>query len=763
MSHPRWRVAVALPLPVFDFAPLGAPELGLGKRVLVPWQTGVRVGVVLAVVEGSLERSLSSKDTIAVLDESPLLDASTCAALLEIAAQNLVFEGLVWQDFMPFGLEPKYTHCVQLVQGADVSALPEQCARLRVPHSAAELDPSLLEFLRQQGLLLETVTLERENRELIRAVATPAALTPKQASALELLSQHGSFSSLKQWAQTAQVSTGVVTKLLELGAARREFEPLPLRLPDFGQTEPLPKTKVSLQDNANFLESEQHTRLHGGKPKERFALIAELIQRAVQRGQSVLYLVPDHQRLTRAFSALGGIAKSAQICGELRPLEREAVWRHCASGSISLLFGTYMALCAPLVDLGLIILEDELSDAYKLMGGSRVFVPDAAQIRAKNAGARLLFVGSVPAAESLLLPGIVLRAPKSRVHVVDLSAAPQAPEIGPLAYQPHAKGSFPLSTDLKRLLRQTAERRRQAVVIAPRRGYSAVVRCNDCGWVPFCPHCDVPLKFHARARRLECHQCGYNSAPPVRCPKCEGLVLSPRGPGSEWIERELKAFLPQSKIYRYDRDHKDDTTALYAGESGVLVGTTAVLSLPPPPDLALIALSFADTMHSSPDFRAGERFHALLRRLLEWHPSRAPLLLVQTFDGQHKALQQIIQQQSAERFADSELESRQTFLYPPFARLAQVQVSARREQDSEIAASQLGSLIRDRGALGIELLGPAPASIARQKGLFVFQLLVRANSAERLTYLLEPARAFRASGVRVRVEMNPRQLTDLLD
>jgi primosomal protein N' (replication factor Y) (superfamily II helicase) len=768
MKHPRWRVAVALPLPAFDFAPLGAPEAGLGKRVLVPWQSGVRVGVVLEVVESTLERSLSSKDTIAVLDQTPLLDASACAALLELAKQNLVFEGLVWQDFMPFGLEPSYQHTVQLQGGVDVQTLPKQSADLTHPQNAAALDPSLLEFLRGQGLLQETVQLERESREMIRAVpmqasAQTATLTPKQTLALEVLKQHGSFPSLKSWADTAQVSTGVVTKLFEAALVRRELEPLPLRLPDFGVVQAPLQPRATELEHANTLEPESHSRLHGGKPKERFAVLAELMRRAVRRGQSVLYLAPDHQRLSRAYEVLGGIAKSAQLHGELRPLEREAVWQHCASGSVSLLFGTYLALAAPLRDLGLVVVEDEFSDAYKLHGGSRVFVPDAAQIRAQAAAAKLLFVGSVPATESLGLPGVVLRPPKARLHIVDFSAAPKAPEIGPLATMPHTKDSFPLSTDLKRLLRQTVERGRQAVLIAPRRGYSAVVRCNDCGWVPFCPHCDVPLKFHAAARVLECHQCGYHSPPPSRCPSCDGTVLSPRGPGSEWIERELKTFLPQAKIHRYDRDLKSDLETWQTGESGVLVGTTAILSLPPPPDLALVALSFADTMHSSPDFRAGERFHALLRRLLEWHPSRAPVLLVQTFNGQHRALQQILHGETADGFARAELESREAFLYPPFAQLAQVQVAARREHDSEIAASRLGGLIRDRGAVGLELLGPAPAGIARVKGLFVFQLLVRAKTTSRLAHLLEPARGFRASGVRVRVEMNPRQLTDLLE
>jgi primosomal protein N' (replication factor Y) len=138
-------------------------------------------------------------------------------------------------------------------------------------------------------------------------------------------------------------------------------------------------------------------------------------------------------------------------------------------------------------------------------------------------------------------------------------------------------------------------------------------------------------------------------------------------------------------------------------------------------------------------------------------------LLIQTFDGQHRAIRQIQNAEDASSFARSELESRQAFLYPPYAQMAQIQVSARQLNNAEVASSKLGGLIRDRGAIGLELLGPAPAGIARVKGLFVYQLLVRANTRERLTQLLEPARSYREGGVRVRIDVNPRQLTDLLE
>ncbi|NJK46497.1 MAG: hypothetical protein HC933_21630 [Pleurocapsa sp. SU_196_0] len=78
-------------------------------------------------------------------------------------------------------------------------------------------------------------------------------------------------------------------------------------------------------------------RLHGGKPRDRFAVVAELIRRT--RG-GVLYLAPDAARLTRAFRSLGGVRSSAVFSGELKHPQREAIWRSVARGEIEVLFGT---------------------------------------------------------------------------------------------------------------------------------------------------------------------------------------------------------------------------------------------------------------------------------------------------------------------------------------------------------------------------------------------------------------------------------------
>ena len=762
MTHTRWRVVVPLPIPAYDFRPVhGSDGDALGRRVLVPWQGGARVGLVVEVVQVAQD-DLNLKDAIALLDTDPVLSFDGCAALLAIAKDCFCYAGIAYQDFVPWGLEPPLEHQIRLLEGVNLDELPSGAARLQRWTSALLHDPGLLEFLRSQGLLAETAKVIGPTKEVVQhnPEFAPPRLTAKQTLALEALVEMRQFDSGVAWAEAAGVSAGIVAKLTNMGAAERVRVPQVVALPAAPTAQRAPRASAEAAQRADTLEPLQIARLHGGKSFDRFAVIAELLRRT---DGAVLYLAPDYSRLHRAFSALASVRQSALLSGDLKHPQREAVWRAAQRGDVEVLFGTPFSLLAPLYDLKLIIIEDELSDAWKLHSGSRAFIPEVARIRADHAGAKLLYVGSVPATESLEWPGIVIPAPRARLHVVDLAAQASPPATSPMMNMPVSRESFPISTTLKKVLRQTAERGRQAVVIAPRRGYSAVIRCKDCGWLPGCPNCDVPLRYHLETRSLECHQCGYTARPPTHCPKCEGTILSPRGPGTQWIQRELQNLLPGTKVYRYDRDQRDDLSRLFRGEPGVVVGTTAVLGLEPLPNLALIALSFADTMHTSPDFRAGERYHFALRQLLEWHPTRAPLLVVQTFQANHLALTGILEDADVSAFPQSELASREAFSYPPFTKLAQVQVAARRQQDAQVCSSKLGSLIKDRGADGMELLGPAPTGIARLKGLYAYQLLVRADRMDRLTHLLEPARNFREGGVRVRVEMNPRQLDDLLE
>ncbi|ULH15223.1 primosomal protein N' [Deinococcus sp. KNUC1210] len=574
--------------------------------------------------------------------------------------------------------------------------------------------------------------------------------------AWELLNTRGPFASQAAWAEAAGVPQSAVTRLLAQGWAESVSLPAPPpALPAASTWLPRPVSDTMPQ--------ERIWRLHGGREAERFSRLAPRIRRLLELGRGVTILAPDSATLRGAWEHLSGLALEAgtrALCfsGTLSEVQREHAWAQVQRGEAGLVIGTALALCAPHADLGLIVVLEEGSDAHKLLSGSRAFVPDLAERMAAAGDIPLALLGCVPAAESLLHPGPVLPPPRQRLHIVDYAAPTEQPQMGPLS-SPHLKPSdlgYPISHDLGKVLRQVQARGRQAVLLAPRRGYSALLRCSSCQYTPGCPNCDVSLRFHQERRALHCHQCGYEVGIPDRCDHCGDPMWQARGPGTEWIVQEVKKLLPGFPVYRYDRDHQDDLSALDAGEPGVVVGTQALLSLTCPPNLALIGVTLADTWLNISDFRAGERYHRLLRQLLGWHPERAPLTVVQTFQAEHPALQCVLHNRDAGYYPALEAHARQDLGYPPHRLLTFIEVAARDRGRAAQAAQDVADTLHGAGAVSQEVLGPAPSPLARVRGVYPYQLLLRTRNEERLNTLLSALdRRFSA---RVRVDLSPRGL-----
>ncbi len=815
-----WSVALPLPLAPYDF---GAPPgtrgpAPVGCRVAVPWQGELRVGVVLGA--GTPGHRL--RDAVAPLDEEPWLSQAFVAALLDEARLSRVPPGLLLSDLVGVGLNPDLSHRVRAVEGADLSVFgpgvpgPDWT-------DAAGFSSALLDAVRGQGLLEERVTVAPRTLSVVWARpasgVTPEArlqnvisacqageerLSAKQELAWAWLREHGPSESLSAWAAGTGVSGSVVKAVLERGWAEPRSVPVPsppawLWLREHGPVEslsawasgagvgvgavtalltrgwaeradmPAPPPELPLPGPApapapDHLPEAAEWRLHGGRHAERVRALAPRLTRALDIGRGVLVLSPDHATLRRSWAALSGVAQAAGtgavlVSGTLGGAQREEAWARVRSGEARLVIGTGAALCAPIEDLALIVVEEEGSDAYKLRSGSHAYLPELARKVAHYTDCALGWMGSAPSAEVLDLPGVVLPPPIARIHVVDYASPPRAPELGPLSradLRPGPQG-YPLSYDLQKVLRQVAERGRQAVLLAPRRGYSALLRCPTCEHTPSCAHCDVPLRFHQESRTLTCHQCGYRERLHERCSQCGERMWQARGPGTEWIAREVERLLPGFPVRRFDGDRQDDLTSMRAGESGVVVGTQALLSQDALPDLALIGLTLADTWLNVSDFRASERYHRLLRQLLEWHPTRSPLLVVQTFQAQHPALTSVLGGLDAAQYPGREREGRQLLRYPPFARLAQVEVAARDPQKARAAAEAVAQALFARGAQEGEVLGPSPSPIARLKGVYPYHLLLRVRDEARLGTLL--GALDKSFGGRVRVDVHPRGLS----
>ena len=81
-----------------------------------------------------------------------------------------------------------------------------------------------------------------------------------------------------------------------------------------------------------------------------------------------------------------------------------------------------------------------------------------------------------------------------------------------------------------------------------------------------------------------------------------------------------------------------------------------------------------------------------------------------------------------EGFARGELERRSALSFPPYARLCAVRVQGNVEARAQAAAERLGECAATLVRRGVpaDVLGPAPAPIARVRGKYRFQLVLRA-------------------------------------
>jgi primosomal protein N' (replication factor Y) (superfamily II helicase) len=318
--------------------------------------------------------------------------------------------------------------------------------------------------------------------------------------------------------------------------------------------------------------------------------------------------------------------------------------------------------------------------------------------------------------------------------------------------------AYPLSNDLIRVLKQVEERKRQAILLAPRRGFSAAFGCSTCHWLAMCPNCDLPLRYHKQDAALRCHQCGYQSTPPDFCPKCSATTLgATRGAGTQWIASEIKKHVGLP-VYRYDADQRDNLTPLLKNEAGIIVGTTALLRQPPLPNVSLIVMTLLDTLLNFSDFRAEEEAMRLLLQLSELSHNKRPLVLLQTFQPEHPTLAALTTG-DLEGFLQRMLERRRKFNYPPFCSMAKIQISAKNET---VAHEEAASLCQRLQGQGIDVLGPSPAPVPKLRGLYNYQLFVRTSAGEDFQSLLRPALAYEGRA-KVRIDVDPRDIGAFLE
>ena len=457
----------------------------------------------------------------------------------------------------------------------------------------------------------------------------------------------------------------------------------------------------------------------------------EAMAAALAKGKQVLLLVPEIALTAQFIDRVEDrfAARPAEWHSDVRPRERERVWRGVASGEVKVLVGARSALFLPWQNLGLIVVDEEHEGAFKQEDGVTYHARDMAVVYGALGEFPVVLSSATPSLESLVN---VDRGRYRRVVLPDRIGRAGLPEIRLIDMREAAlpAGEW-ISEELRRAVDATLAQGEQALLFLNRRGYAPLTICRACGYRIECPHCSAALVEHRFRRIMLCHHCGHQQPSLHRCPDCvsEGHLV-PCGPGVERLAEEVRRRFPDARSTILSSDLvrgatlKDTLRDVKEGKFNIIIGTQLVAKGHHFPDLTLVGIIDADLALETSDPRAGERTFQLLRQVSgrAGRGDRQGLALIQTFNPDHP-LMAALHRGDMESFIAQEKSLRERALLPPYGQLAGVIVSGAEAAETEHMARQVARIAPL--ADDVELLGPAPAPLAVIKGRHRWRLLVR--------------------------------------
>lgn len=703
---------VILPLPLDGMFTYSIPahmqeSMQVGMRVRVPFGKSKTYIAIVAHLHNERPSGYQVKEILELIDQQPVLLPQQLKQWQWISNYYMSPIGEVYKAALPGGMkaEDGYKARTELY---------------------ITLAPS---FQSEQGRHIALEMLRKAQRQLeVMHVYLEMTANGEEVTRESLLnSSHNTLATIN-----ALIKRGIlVTYEREVARLNHGGEPHPEHIKQLNKAQQDAFNQIQFQ----FLKK-QVVLLHGVTSSGKTEIYIHLIQQALERKQQVLYLVPEialtvqmMNRLRKVFGNQLGIYHS-----KYSDAERVEIWqKQLSDNPYDIILGARSAVFLPFQRLGLVIVDEEHETSYKQQDPMpRYHARDVAiMMAAPIREARVLLGTATPSMESYYNTqtgkyGLVEL--KQRYQGIEL---PEIQIVDTKALQHRKLMNGPFSPILLSRVREALEHGEQAILFQNRRGYSPMVECRQCGWVPRCQHCDVSLTLHRNTNELVCHYCGATYSIPTSCPSCESKELQTRGFGTEKIEDAILAIFPEARVARMDLDTTRSRNAyeriiddFAAGRTNILIGTQMISKGLDFDRVSVVGILNADTMLNYPDFRAYEHAFMMMAQVSgrAGRKGKRGLVILQTKQPDLPLIHQVVRNDYVSFYNGQVLERRE-FHYPPFYRLINIYLRHKDNDLVETAANVLGNRLRQW--FGIRLLGPDRPSIAKVKQQNIRKLVLK--------------------------------------
>ena len=530
------------------------------------------------------------------------------------------------------------------------------------------------------------------------------------------------------------------------------------------------ESKISSQiKKALQKQNHQVFLLQGGTYRDRLKIYVDMIKEVLQKQREVCILVPEISLIKRFEIYLRSYFGDDIACfhSRLPAYERYENWMKTKDGELSIVLGTRLAVFAPSKSLDLIIVEQEHDTSHKQEDlNPRYHARDVAIKRGEMENAIIILGSATPSLESFYQARegkyVLCRLkenekPKAKVEIVDMHQ--EKKEDPPQ----------PISRKLSHLIEEKLSNKEKVALFLNRRGFSKVVKCQDCGFVYRCPNCNISLTFHQADLSLKCHFCNYKTRVGATCPECNGHSFSYAGTGTERIYQKIKEKFPRASILRMDLDTAKGMDIYQMISEGsknldfdLLLGTRMIVREWDLPRVSLVGVISADFSLDFPDFRSREKTFQILTQVLRMARENGEVL-IQTHYPEDWSLK-LAAQENFPRFYDQEIDNRKELNYPPFSHLIMILFSGGDKKTLSKFSQRFAARLKNKldSIKNTEILGPAPAPLFRIRGKHRYQLLLKTQKPDEAVELMDAVSQMKSlkksSSVRITINVDPMEM-----
>jgi primosomal protein N' len=463
----------------------------------------------------------------------------------------------------------------------------------------------------------------------------------------------------------------------------------------------------------------------------------DLILKELEKGKSVLYLVPEIGLTTQLVARLKGIIGDKLLVyhSRMNDSERVEVWNEVSAADCRVVIGARSALFLPFRHLGLIVVDEEHDTSYRQTDTMPHYTAKSATaFLAQIFDAKILLGSATPSIETYAMASVgrigLVRLDEryGEIRMPDIELI----DLREMYHKKRMRGHF--SLELIDAINATLSEGQQVILFQNRRGYSLTLECRDCGFVAKCNRCDVSLTYHKHIGALKCHYCGflvYDSA--KVCRRCGSHAVHYSGFGTEQVETEAQELFPEARVGRLDfdttrrrRSFEDIIRRFETQNLDIMVGTQMIAKGLDFSNVGLVAVLNADNLLNFTDFRVEENaFQTLVQISGRAGRRQAGRVMIQTYSPDSE-LMKCVAANDFERFFNVQMQERHIFRYPPYCRMTTITLKHRDNNLLTRASDYLADSLRNNEIF--EVLGAESPPISKIKNMFIRNIIIKTDA-----------------------------------